>query len=54
MNARQAAYHALNAVLSEGAYTSLALKKHIPASFSAEDRHFASLLLRTTLENLML
>lgn len=53
MNARQAAYYALNAVLNEGAYTSLALKKHIPASFSAKDRHFASLLLRTTLENLM-
>ncbi len=53
MNARQAAYLALNAVLKEGAYTSLALKKHIPVSFSAEDRHFASLLLRTTLENLM-
>ncbi len=53
MNARYAAYLALNAVLKEGAYTSLALKKHIPASFSAEERHFASLLLRTTLENLM-
>ncbi len=53
MNARQAAYDALNAVLKDGAYTSLALKKHIPASFSAQDRHFASLLLRTTLENLM-
>ncbi len=53
MNARHAAYLALNAVLKEGAYTSLALKKHIPASFSAEDRHFTSLLLRTTLENLM-
>lgn len=54
MNARLAAYQALNAVLKEGAYTSFALKKHIPASFSAEERHFTSLLLRTTLENLML
>ncbi len=53
MNARLAAYQALNAVLKEGAYTSFALKKHIPASFSAEERHFTSLLLRTTLENLM-
>lgn len=53
MNAREAAYNALNAILREGAYTSLALKKHIPASFSAEDRHFVSLLLRTTLENLI-
>lgn len=52
MNAREAAYHALSAVLNEGAYTSLALKKHIPASFSVEDKHFVSLLLRTTLENL--
>jgi 16S rRNA (cytosine967-C5)-methyltransferase len=53
MNAREAAYNALNAVLREGAYTSFALKKHIPSSFSAEDRHFVSLLLRTTLENLI-
>ncbi len=53
MNAREAAYNALSAVLREGAYTSLALKKHIPSSFSPEDRHFVSLLLRTTLENLI-
>ncbi len=53
MNAREAAYNALSAVLREGAYTSLALKKNIPSSFSAEDRHFVSLLLRTTLENLI-
>lgn len=53
MNAREAAFQALSAVLRDGAYTSLALKKHIPAAFSAEDRHFASLLMRTTLENLM-
>lgn len=53
MNAREAAYRAMCAVLKEGAYTSLALKKVVPASFSAEDRHFASLLTRTTLENLL-
>lgn len=53
MNAREAAYNALNAVLREGAYTSLALKKYIPSSFTTEDRHFVSLLLRTTLENLI-
>ncbi len=53
MNAREAAYNALVAILREGAYTSLALKKHIPSSFSIEDRHFVSLLLRTTLENLI-
>ncbi len=52
MNAREAAYHAMSAVLKEGAYTSFALKKHIPASLSVEDKHFVSALLRTTLENL--
>ncbi len=53
MNAREAAYRALCAVLNEGAYTSLALKGHIPSSFSDEERHFVSALLRTTLENLI-
>ncbi len=53
MNAREAAFSALTAVLRDGAYTALALKKHIPNNFSTEDRHFVSKLLRTTLENLI-
>ena len=40
MNAREAAYHAMSAVLKEGAYTSFALKKHIPASLSVESYNF--------------
>lgn len=53
MTARRAAYEALTAITRENAYTSLALKKHIPSSLSDEDRRFASRLVRTTLENLL-
>jgi 16S rRNA (cytosine967-C5)-methyltransferase len=53
MTARRAAYEALTAVTRDGAYTSLALKAHIPASLSKEDRRFATKLMRTTLENLL-
>ena len=53
MNARRAAYDALTAVTRDGAYTSFALKKHIPPSLTEEDRRFASRLVRTTLENLL-
>ncbi len=53
MTARRAAYDALTAILQDGAYTSLALKKHVPSSLSAEDRRFATRLVRTTLENLL-
>ena len=53
MTARRAAYNALTAVTRDGAYTSLALKKHVPASLSQEDRRFATFLVRTALENLL-
>ena len=53
MNARLAAYEALTAVTRDGAYTSLALKKHLPQSLSLEDRRFATRLMLTTLENLI-
>jgi 16S rRNA (cytosine967-C5)-methyltransferase len=53
MTARRAAYDALTAITRDGAYTSLALKEHLPASLSVEDRHFATRLVRTTLENLL-
>jgi len=53
MNARLAALNALTAILRDGAYTSLALKSHIPKDMTSEDRRFASLLVRTTLENLL-
>lgn len=52
--ARRAAYNALTAITKDGAYTSLALKEHIPAELLTEDRAFVSLLVRTTLENLLL
>jgi len=51
--AREAALAALNAVTRDGAYTALALKKHLPVNLSPEDKRFASLLVRTTLENLL-
>jgi 16S rRNA (cytosine967-C5)-methyltransferase len=54
ITARRAAYDALTAVTKDGAYTSLALKGHIPAELSPGDKAFASLLVRTTLENLLL
>ncbi len=54
ISARRAAYDALTAVTKNGAYTSLALKEHIAAALSPEDKAFASLLVRTTLENLLL
>ncbi|MEL7604284.1 MAG: transcription antitermination factor NusB, partial [Bacillota bacterium] len=53
MTARRAAYDVLTAVIQGGAYTSLALKKHIPASLSEEDKRFVTRLVRTTLENLL-
>lgn len=53
VTARDAAYNALAAVTRDGAYTSLALKKHVPSSFSDEDKRFATRLLMTTLENLI-
>lgn len=54
ITARRAAYDALTAIIKNGAYTSLALKEHLPAVLSPEDKAFASLLVRTTLENLIL
>jgi 16S rRNA (cytosine967-C5)-methyltransferase len=53
MTARRAAYDALTAITRDGAYTSLALKEHIPASLQDEDKRFATRLVRTTLENLL-
>lgn len=53
MTARRAAYDALAAVIQDGAYTSLALKKYIPPSLSEEDKRFITRLVRTTLENLL-
>jgi len=53
MNARQAAFEALTAVTRDGAYTSLALKKHLPQTLSSEDKRFAARLVMTTLENLI-
>lgn len=53
MTARRAAYDALAAVMQDGAYISLALKKHIPPSLSDEDKRFVTRLVRTTLENLL-
>ncbi len=53
ISARRAAYDALTAVTKEGAYTSLALKNHLPQELPAKDKAFASLLVRTTLENLL-
>ena len=53
MNAREAALNALTAITRDGAYTSFALKKHLPSSMPDDDRRFASLLVRTTLENLI-
>ncbi len=53
MTARRAAYDALTAVTQGGAYTSLALKQHIPPSLQEADRRFAVMLVRTALENLL-
>ncbi len=53
VNARQAAYDALSAVMRDGSYTSLALKKHLPPSLSDGDRRFATRMVLTTLENLI-
>ena len=53
VSARKAAYDTLNAVLRDGAYTGLALKKNIPAELSDEDRRFATRLVKTVLENLL-
>lgn len=53
MNARRAAFNALTAITKDGAYISLALKEHIPSDLSNEDKRFASLLVRTTMENLL-
>lgn len=53
MNAREAALNTLTAITRDGAYTSLALKNHLPSSMPDDDRRFASLLVRTTLENLL-
>ena len=53
MTARRAAYDALTAITRDGAYVSLALKQHIPASLSVEDKRFVTRLVRTTLENLL-
>lgn len=51
--ARRAAYEALTAIVRDGAYTGLALKKHIKDTLSDADKRFASSLVRTTLENLL-
>lgn len=53
MNARRAAFEALTAVTRDGAYTALALKKHLPSVLAGEDRRFATRLVLTTLENLI-
>lgn len=53
ISSRQAAYNALSAILRDGAYTGLALKKHISSELSDADKRFASRLVRTTLENLL-
>lgn len=53
ISARRAAYNALTAVTKDGAYTSLALKEHIPSDMPEDSKRFASLLMRTTLENLI-
>jgi len=53
MNPRLAAFNALTAVTRGGAYTSLALKEHIPSDMPAESKRFAAALVRTTLENLL-
>ena len=53
ISARRAAYNALSAITKDGAYTALAVKKHIPSDMADVDRRFSSALLRTTLENLM-
>ena len=53
VNAREAAYDVLTAVTRDSAYTSLALKKHLPSSLSDEDRRFATRLVLTTLEHLI-
>lgn len=53
MNARRAAFDALTAITRDGAYISLALKEHIPSELSDENKRFASLLVRTTLESLL-
>ncbi len=52
-DARTAALNALDAVTQDSAFTSLALKKHLPRTLSLEDASFANLLVRTTLENLI-
>lgn len=53
ISARKAALNALTAVTKDGAYTALALKRHLPDSLSVEDKAFASRIVRTTLENLL-
>ncbi len=53
VNARQAAYDALTAVMRDGSYTALALKKNLPPSLSDGDRRFATRLVLTTMENLI-
>lgn len=53
ISARRTAYDALAAVVNDCAYTSLALKENIPSGMPQEDKAFASLLVRTTLENLI-
>ncbi|MGI5850094.1 MAG: 16S rRNA (cytosine(967)-C(5))-methyltransferase RsmB [Christensenellales bacterium] len=53
ISARRAAYDALTAITKNGAYTALALKEHIPGGLPNEDKKFASMLVRTTLENLL-
>lgn len=50
---RKAAYDILTAITRDGAYTGLALKKHMNGDLSETDRRFASRLVRTTLENLI-
>lgn len=53
ITAREAALNALDAITRDGAYTALALKKHLPGTLSTEDNRFATRLVRTTLENLL-
>ena len=50
---RKAAYDILTAITRDGAYTGLALKKHMSSDLSEPDKRFASRLVRTTLENLI-
>ena len=53
ISAREAALNALDAITRDDAYTTLALKNHLPNALPPSDKAFASRLVRTTLENLL-